>query len=64
MIKDYLNEANGVYEKNYETDLPEKYHCTECLAEIKKSKRNLKMMDILKEIKTNLNQDFICQRKR
>ena len=36
MLKNYLNEAKGFYEKDYATDQPEKYYCSSCLSEIKK----------------------------
>lgn len=36
MLKDFLNEAKGYYEKDYDTDLPEKYYCSSCLSEVKK----------------------------
>lgn len=36
MLKDFLNEAKGFYEKNYETDEPERYYCSGCLSIAKK----------------------------
>lgn len=36
MLKEFLNESKGFYEKDYATDQPEKYFCLSCLSEVKK----------------------------